>query len=541
VIGRVFLYEILKRITELKKDINRCLRGLEQLDLIRTRSLLPELEYVFKHALTQEVAYSGLLKKHRREIHEQIALVMEKLFYERLPEFYETLSFHFKQGRSIYKAADYLIKSGEKCLGRYSLEEAHQYYRQAFDILTAKVDKSKEKVVTLIDLLNSWAYVYYYLGDFNELTKLLESNQDLAESLNDERRLGMFYVWLGVTYYMSGRIKESYELLQRAKDLGEKCDNLKVVGYACTWLTWTCSELGLFDEGIGYGERAKHIAKSFPADQYLFFKSLAGLGHISTWRGNIRNVFKTGELLLEYGKRKANNRSEVMGHYLMCASHSLNGDYQSSITCGRKAVEVSKDPSYSQFPKAFLIYAHLMNGNFGEARAIIKDLIAYCEQHGFSLLLPWANLFLGAALIGDGNMTKGLRMIKKARHAIIEDQRNLALATSEFLLAEVFSQISTGPSPNLSVIVKNIVFLVKHVPFASKKAEKHFNNAITISKKINTPGLTGPAYYYLGLFYKKRKRIDKAIECISNATRIFEKCGAEAYLKQAKEDLISLR
>jgi tetratricopeptide (TPR) repeat protein len=181
-----------------------------------------------------------------------------------------------------------------------------------------------------------------------------------------------------------------------------------------------------------------------------------------------------------------------------------------------------------------------MNGNFGEARDIIKELIAYCEQHGFSLLLPWANLFLGAALIGDGNMTKGLRMIKKARHAIIEDQRSLALATSEFLIAEVFSQISTGPSPSLSVIAKNIVFLVRHVPFASKNAEKHFNNAITISKKINTPGLTGPAYYYLGLFYKKKKRIDKAIECISNAARIFEKCGAEVYLKQAKEDLISL-
>ncbi|MFH1623860.1 MAG: adenylate/guanylate cyclase domain-containing protein, partial [Pseudomonadota bacterium] len=53
VIGRAFLYEILKRITELEQDWDRGLRGLEQLDLIRTRSLQPDLEYVFKHALTQ--------------------------------------------------------------------------------------------------------------------------------------------------------------------------------------------------------------------------------------------------------------------------------------------------------------------------------------------------------------------------------------------------------------------------------------------------------------------------------------------------------
>ena len=63
VIGRAFLYEILKRVTELKGQIDGCLSGLERLDLIRTRSLQPDLEYIFKHALTQDVVYNGLLKK----------------------------------------------------------------------------------------------------------------------------------------------------------------------------------------------------------------------------------------------------------------------------------------------------------------------------------------------------------------------------------------------------------------------------------------------------------------------------------------------
>jgi len=53
VIGRAFQYEILKRVTELKDHIDRNLAGLERLDLIRARSLHPELEYVFKHALTR--------------------------------------------------------------------------------------------------------------------------------------------------------------------------------------------------------------------------------------------------------------------------------------------------------------------------------------------------------------------------------------------------------------------------------------------------------------------------------------------------------
>ena len=79
-IGRDFLYEILKKITELEERIDGELSQLERLDLIRTRSLQPDIEYMFKHALTQEIVYNGLLKKQRREIHEHIARVMESVF-----------------------------------------------------------------------------------------------------------------------------------------------------------------------------------------------------------------------------------------------------------------------------------------------------------------------------------------------------------------------------------------------------------------------------------------------------------------------------
>ena len=108
VIGRSFLYDILRRITEIRDQCDRCLSGLERLDLIRTRSLQPDLEYMFKHALTQEVVYNGLLKKERKKIHERIGIVMEQLFQHRLPEFYEALAFHFSKGQSVHKAVDYL-------------------------------------------------------------------------------------------------------------------------------------------------------------------------------------------------------------------------------------------------------------------------------------------------------------------------------------------------------------------------------------------------------------------------------------------------
>jgi len=195
---------------------------------------------------------------------------MEGVFKERLSEFYETLAFHFTRGQSVIKAVNYLVKSGEKSLARYAVEEAHQYYNEAFDILAPKDNKTQEEKFILIDILNSWGYAYYYLGDIKGFIALFSSQKDMAESLDDKPRLGMFYTWFGVALFMAGKVKHSYEYLCKALDLGESSGNEKVVGYACTWLSWTCAELGLFDEGIGFGERGRKIAESFPSDQYLF-------------------------------------------------------------------------------------------------------------------------------------------------------------------------------------------------------------------------------------------------------------------------------
>lgn len=197
VLGRVFLHEILRNITDLKQNIDPCLSALEQLDLIRTRSLHPEIEYVFKHALTQEVVYRGLLRKDRQKIHERVGLVMETLFHDRLQELYDTLAFHFKQSQSVDKAVDYLIKAGEKSIKRYAVEESHQYFREAFELLTQKPDKVEEEHELIVDILLKWAYVFNHRGEFQGLVELFSSHQQIAESLEDKERLGMFYAWLG--------------------------------------------------------------------------------------------------------------------------------------------------------------------------------------------------------------------------------------------------------------------------------------------------------------------------------------------------------
>jgi len=540
VIGRDFLYKILKRITELEYRIDGELSHLERLDLIRTRSLQPDLEYMFKHALTQEIVYSGLLKKQRQEIHEQIARVIENTFQDRLAEFYETLAFHFSRGRSVIKAVDYLVKSGEKSLARYAVEEAHQYFRTAFDILAPNEDKSEDEKILLIDILNSWSYALYYLGDIKEFINLFNSHKDVAEALDDKARQGMFYTWLSVALFLAGKTKDSHEYARKGLELGEKSGNQKVVGYACFVLSATCAEMGLFADGIGFGERGQKIAESFPSDQYLYFKSLGGLCLTNFMKGDTKRVFEGAKLLTDYGKRTSNNRSEIWGYWMNSVGHFMTGDMKLAEKYCKKAAEVALDPLMYQFPKMHLCLVYLNCGQLQEVEEVSKSLLNFCEKRSIGEISEAVYLCLAPALIAKGHIKQGIRMLEETQQTMIRNQRRVRCAQSDYVLGKVYSQIATGPTPSFSIMTKNIGFLVKNVPFAGKKAEEHFNKAIQVFKEIGAKGFLATTYLDIGLLYKAKKRTDQARECISKAIKIFKECEATTYLKQAEEALVSL-
>jgi class 3 adenylate cyclase/tetratricopeptide (TPR) repeat protein len=540
VIGRDFLYEILKRITELEERIDRALSQLERLDLIRARSLQPDIEYMFKHALTQEIVYNSLLKKQRRNIHEQIAQVMENVFEDRLSELYETLAFHFSRGKSTTKAVDYLVKSGEKSLARYAVEEAHQYFKKAYNILASKEEMSEEEKIIFIDILNSWGYAYYYLGENNEFVDLFRSHQILVESLDDKARAGMFYVWFGVALFMAGRSKDSYEYLSKGLEFGENAGHQKVVGYACTWLTWACAELGLFDEGINFGERAQKIAESFPSDQYLFFKSLGGICYINFCKGDTKRIFKDAKRLLEYGERNANNRSKVFGYWMEGFGHQIAGDMKSAQKSSEQAIEIALDPAYAQFPRLTLGMAYFFGGQLQQAENILQSCLNFCEKNGLGQLSVISQTFLAPILIAKGDMKRGTELLEKAQKNFIRNQRKVWYALSENILGEVNSQIATGPKPSLSIMAKNFSFLVKNFPSAGKKAEEHFNKAIELFQEIGVKGFLGQSYLSLGQLYKASNRTDQARQCILKAIKVFQECESEINIRQANETLDSI-
>jgi class 3 adenylate cyclase/tetratricopeptide (TPR) repeat protein len=541
VIGRAFLYEILKKITELKDQMDRCLNLLERLDLIRTRSLEPDLEYVFKHALTQEVVYNGLLKKERQAIHERIGLVIEQIFQDRLSEFSETLAFHFAKGESTRKAVDYLMQSGEKSLKRYAVEESHQYFKEAFDILATKPERTEEEDGLLLDLLIKWAYVFYYRGDFRGLVDLLSAHQDLAESLNDKAKLGMFYCRLAWGLHCRERFEDAHQYLCKSLEIGKEIDNPHVIGYACAWLTWTCAEMGRLDEAISHGERAQTIFESLESDHYLYFKSLGGMGHAYWYKGEREKAFETGQTLLAFGHRHSNIRSMVMGHYVTGYSHMIKGDFPSAIVSFQKGIQISADPFYTQMPRCMLGFSYFNNGQHHEAEEEFHEVIGYSEDFGCEVLGTPTQMGLAAISVGKGQISQGLKMFESGLRSFMKNKRESCYALFQNTLGQGYLQIVERKGPiSLSIMARNIGFLVKDLPLANKRAEDHLNESIRVAREIGANGILGQAYLSLGFLHKANGKRDQARKCLEAAIQVLERCEAEVYLKRAKEALNTL-
>ncbi|HEV2249222.1 MAG TPA: adenylate/guanylate cyclase domain-containing protein [Candidatus Limnocylindria bacterium] len=131
VLGRAFLYRLLQALADETETLDVALAELQHADLIRERTRIPDLEYVFKHALIHDAAYESMLLQRRKELHARAGAVIELVFAGRLEEFFGVLAYHFARAERWEKAQEYLFKAGERAEKIAGDAEALAHYRHA--------------------------------------------------------------------------------------------------------------------------------------------------------------------------------------------------------------------------------------------------------------------------------------------------------------------------------------------------------------------------------------------------------------------------
>jgi predicted ATPase len=129
VIGREFALRLLERITEVGERLDGIVGELRALELIYEKASHPELAYMFKHALTHDVAYDSVLVQRRRALHRIVGSAIEELYRDRLAEHYEALAHHFKQAEDWERALHYHELASEKSAAAYANHAAAEHCR----------------------------------------------------------------------------------------------------------------------------------------------------------------------------------------------------------------------------------------------------------------------------------------------------------------------------------------------------------------------------------------------------------------------------
>jgi class 3 adenylate cyclase/tetratricopeptide (TPR) repeat protein len=228
VIGREFTARLLERIADLDpEDTNDQLRELKSVELIYERSLYAELAYMFKHALTHDVAYDSLLVARRKAIHRLVASAVEELYADRLAEHYETIAFHAEQGEAWEQAFTYLAKSGEKALGSFAPAQAVEFFERALD-LAARGRVANNPTRTL-PLQAGRGEAYWVQSRFDDSAAAYLEMEKLAVEIGDRANEGVALFQAGISLHWAHRFEEAMDCAQRAAVIGEELGSDAIV------------------------------------------------------------------------------------------------------------------------------------------------------------------------------------------------------------------------------------------------------------------------------------------------------------------------
>ncbi len=221
--------------------------------LYETR-LFPDLEYTFKHALTHEVAYGGLLHERQRSLHARITEAIERLATERVAEQAERLAHHALRGELWDKAVVYLRQAGLRALTRAASREAIAHLEQALGAVR-HLPETRHATEATIDVHIELRNALLQTGDRARMGEHLHAAEALARRLGDQRRLARIATFMVTQCLGTGDYDEAVRFGQEALSLGQSLADRSIEVVATSFLGMTRVTRGDFNEAAALFER----------------------------------------------------------------------------------------------------------------------------------------------------------------------------------------------------------------------------------------------------------------------------------------------
>ena len=383
VLGREFSLRLLGTIWEGPGALEPLLGELKRLEFVYEDTGAEEPVYVFKHVLTQEVAYGSLLHERRRALHARIVAAIETLYADRLAEQVERLARHAFWGEVWDKAVAYYRQAGAKAFARSALREAMACFEQAL-VAVGHLPESQERREQAIDLRLDMRNALIALGAFGAMFDHLCEAERLAASLDDHRRLGWVSAYLSNYFCNTGDQDRAVETGQRALAIAMASKDFALEVMATFFLGLPYLSLGDYRQAVHYH------------------------------RKNVETL--TGEWLHErFGEP---GLPSVFSRAFLDWSLAELGEFAEGIVRGEEAVQIAETTVDQPFTLSHAYLGvgllHLRKGDLPQAIAVLERSLGVCQAGDIQLLLPWVASFLGYAYALSGRLAEALPLLEQA-------------------------------------------------------------------------------------------------------------------------------
>jgi len=513
-IGREFSYDLIRRVTGVSQgELLSHLAVLKNSELLYERGIYPQSTYIFKHALTQEVAYNSLLLKRRNEIHEKIGETIEALYPDRL-EHYELLAYHFGNSTNTEKAIEYLVLANQKAIRVNAMEEAKAYFDEVMELLDILPD-TEENRQRRISLLANQIAVFDQLFKHLEYFDLLTRYDSMAKSLGSSELVGAFNARLGYCEWASGNFDKAIQRLTKAAELCEASGNAEEAGYAYAWLEWGHLYRGNYDRVLAVKKDIlRSMEKRFNLRWYVRGLTAASRAYICLGRWD--EAIEEAQKALKAAEEYLDNSLIVFSTWTIVMAYTWKGELDQAISYGEQALQKATTPADKAWAGRGLGWALCRAGNTNRGVELLASILPNVKMSNHLPTIIPTFCFMGAGYWLAGEEEKAKITLEEGLEIAERCGARYYIGWAHRLLGEINLKTNTA------------------------KSADHFEKSIAVLREIRAENEMALAYAGYGRLYKEQNRIVQAREYLTKALEIFERLDTLLEPDRVREILAEL-
>ncbi len=402
VLGREFSEQMLRAIADAPERLDRDLHDLTRLEFLYERSDAEERAYIFKHALTQDVAHTTLVTPRRRALHRRAADALTALYPDRLADLAPRLARHYLEAEAWSEAAAHARRAATLASRAWANTEALASYDQALQAAARGGLPPSERR----EMLEARADVHAVLGHFDPARADLEAALALAEG--DAGAQGRVLTAVGALWGGHRDYARGLELTRQAVGLLEPGGDRRALAHARAQLGVMLLNLVRMTES----QRELHAAlKLFEAlgDLPGQGRTLEMLGMNRWLAGDVEGAITSLESALATLRTVGDRRTEIAALVSLGAARGWSEGLHASRPPMAAALEVALALE-ARADEAFVRCSHadfgMVFGLYAEAYRQASAALAIARELGHREWMAYALSSLGRAHAACGDTAR---------------------------------------------------------------------------------------------------------------------------------------